>query len=251
MVLQLCEDHATRPGSNCIEIKHIMLISHQDGDQERPPATISDPSLLCLQNTIASKGRGILAMDESNATCGKRLESVGVENIEENRRAYRELLLTTPGLGQYISVSLHAPTSIHISTARSSSSILRLNHRSLFSPSTTCTCRAPSSLRRLFTSPPRPARPLSKPWLTRASSPASRSTRALCLSPTPTASHGAWVLMASTSDAPSTTRLEPGVSFLYRIVLHDSDHERRSLPFPSLSSPPLLSHQFHDEESTF
>ena len=43
------------------------------------------------------------AMDESNATCGKRLESVGLENTVENRQAYRELLVSTPGLGQYIS----------------------------------------------------------------------------------------------------------------------------------------------------
>ena len=42
-------------------------------------------------------------MDESNATCGKRLESIGLENTEANRQAYRELLVTTPGLGQYIS----------------------------------------------------------------------------------------------------------------------------------------------------
>lgn len=42
-------------------------------------------------------------MDESNATCGKRLDSIGVENTEDNRRAYRELLISTPGLGQYIS----------------------------------------------------------------------------------------------------------------------------------------------------
>lgn len=56
-----------------------------------------------LQGKIASKGRGILAMDESNATCGKRLESIGLENTEDNRRTYRELLVTTPGLGQYIS----------------------------------------------------------------------------------------------------------------------------------------------------
>lgn len=42
-------------------------------------------------------------MDESNATCGKRLESIGLENTVENRQAYRELLVTTPGLGQYIS----------------------------------------------------------------------------------------------------------------------------------------------------
>ena len=52
---------------------------------------------------MASTGRGILAMDESNATCGKRLESIGLENTEDSRRAYRELLVTTPGLGKYIS----------------------------------------------------------------------------------------------------------------------------------------------------
>lgn len=52
---------------------------------------------------IAQKGKGILASDESNATTGKRLESVGVENTEDNRRDWRELLYTAPGLGQYIS----------------------------------------------------------------------------------------------------------------------------------------------------
>jgi len=42
-------------------------------------------------------------MDESNATCGKRLDSIGVENTEDNRRAYRQLLISAPGLGQYCS----------------------------------------------------------------------------------------------------------------------------------------------------
>lgn len=42
-------------------------------------------------------------MDESNATCGKRLDSIGLENNEANRLAYRELLVTTPGIGNYIS----------------------------------------------------------------------------------------------------------------------------------------------------
>ena len=41
-------------------------------------------------------------MDESNATCGTRLEGVGVENTEENRRRYRELLITTKGMGEYV-----------------------------------------------------------------------------------------------------------------------------------------------------
>lgn len=52
---------------------------------------------------IAQRGRGILASDESNATTGKRLDSVSVDNTETNRRDWRELLYTAPGLGQYIS----------------------------------------------------------------------------------------------------------------------------------------------------
>jgi len=54
------------------------------------------------QQNMTKPGKGILAMDESNATCGSRLEGVGVENTEENRRRYRELLITTPNLGEYI-----------------------------------------------------------------------------------------------------------------------------------------------------
>lgn len=66
-------------------------------------ATKYDEELVKTAKSIASPGRGILAMDESNATCGKRLDSIGVENTEANRLAYRELLLSTPGLGKYIS----------------------------------------------------------------------------------------------------------------------------------------------------
>lgn len=59
--------------------------------------------LIKTAKTVASPGRGILAMDESNATCGKRLASIGLENTEANRQAYRQLLVSAPGLGQYIS----------------------------------------------------------------------------------------------------------------------------------------------------
>mmetsp|Transcript_19426 Transcript_19426/g.33602 ORF Transcript_19426/g.33602 Transcript_19426/m.33602 type:complete len:377 (-) Transcript_19426:527-1657(-) len=62
-----------------------------------------DEELIKTARTIASPGKGIMAMDESNATCGKRLDSIGVENTEPNRLAYRELLLTAPALGNYIS----------------------------------------------------------------------------------------------------------------------------------------------------
>ncbi|HFD81490.1 MAG TPA: fructose-bisphosphate aldolase class I [Gammaproteobacteria bacterium] len=59
-----------------------------------------------LQSTIddmVQEGRGILAADESLPTIAKRFKPIGVESTEENRRAYRSLLVTTPGLGEYIS----------------------------------------------------------------------------------------------------------------------------------------------------
>ncbi|MEO7478701.1 MAG: class I fructose-bisphosphate aldolase [Lysobacteraceae bacterium] len=52
---------------------------------------------------MVAAGKGIIAIDESTNTIAKRLASVGVESTEENRRAYREMLLTTPGLGEHIS----------------------------------------------------------------------------------------------------------------------------------------------------
>jgi fructose-bisphosphate aldolase class I len=52
---------------------------------------------------IAAPGKGILAVDESTKTIGKRLQSIGCENTEEARQAYRGLLFTAPNLGNYIS----------------------------------------------------------------------------------------------------------------------------------------------------
>lgn len=52
---------------------------------------------------IAAPGKGILAVDESTKTIGKRLQSIGIENTEENRQGYRGLLFNAPGLGKYIS----------------------------------------------------------------------------------------------------------------------------------------------------
>lgn len=61
------------------------------------------PTLADVARTLVSNKRGVLAADESIGTMSKRLESVGVEPTEENRRRYRELLLTTPGLSGSIS----------------------------------------------------------------------------------------------------------------------------------------------------
>ncbi len=52
---------------------------------------------------MVAEGKGIIAIDESTNTIAKRFESVGVENTEEHRRAYRQMLLTTPKLGDHIS----------------------------------------------------------------------------------------------------------------------------------------------------
>mmetsp|Transcript_26488 Transcript_26488/g.26136 ORF Transcript_26488/g.26136 Transcript_26488/m.26136 type:complete len:360 (-) Transcript_26488:38-1117(-) len=52
---------------------------------------------------IATPGKGILAADESTGTIGQRFSKINVENNYENRQAYRSLLFTTPGIGQYIS----------------------------------------------------------------------------------------------------------------------------------------------------
>jgi len=56
-----------------------------------------------VANAMVAPGKGILAMDESNPTCKRRFDSIGVEANEESRRAYRELLITAEGSGDYLS----------------------------------------------------------------------------------------------------------------------------------------------------
>jgi len=65
---------------------------------------------------MVAAGKGIIAIDESNATIAKRFAGVGIENSEENRRAYRELLLTTPKLGEHISGAILYDETIRQST---------------------------------------------------------------------------------------------------------------------------------------
>ena len=52
---------------------------------------------------LVAEGKGILAADESDGTIKKRFDSIGLESTEENRRAYRDLLFTTPGVEEFIS----------------------------------------------------------------------------------------------------------------------------------------------------
>ena len=59
--------------------------------------------LVANAKAMVAPGRGILAADESTGTIERRFKSINVENVEENRRAYRDMLFTTKGLGEFIS----------------------------------------------------------------------------------------------------------------------------------------------------
>ena len=55
-----------------------------------------------IASAMVAPGRGILAMDESHPTCNKRFEGLGIATTEEMRQAYRDMLVTAPGLSDYI-----------------------------------------------------------------------------------------------------------------------------------------------------
>ena len=59
--------------------------------------------LIDIAKHMVQKGKGILAADESNPTCAKRLDSIGVESTYEMRNEYRDMLFTTENLENYIS----------------------------------------------------------------------------------------------------------------------------------------------------
>ena len=65
--------------------------------------TTHDNDLQTVAQALVAPGKGILAADESTPTITKRFETIGLESTEEHRRTYREMLLTTPHLGEYIS----------------------------------------------------------------------------------------------------------------------------------------------------
>jgi fructose-bisphosphate aldolase class I len=58
---------------------------------------------IATAKAMVAEGKGLLAMDESTPTCNKRFEKVGIPQTEGNRRSYRELIVTTPCLGEFIS----------------------------------------------------------------------------------------------------------------------------------------------------
>jgi fructose-bisphosphate aldolase class I len=59
--------------------------------------------LINTARNLVADDKGLLAMDESTGTCNKRFAKFGIPQTEESRRQYREMLVTTPGLGESIS----------------------------------------------------------------------------------------------------------------------------------------------------
>jgi len=69
--------------------------------------------LVAVANHIGTPGKGITACDEGPGTIGDRFEAVGIENTEENRRAYRQMLFETPNANKYLSAAILDPETIY------------------------------------------------------------------------------------------------------------------------------------------
>jgi fructose-bisphosphate aldolase class I len=67
------------------------------------PLKMNTKMLIATAGAMVAGDKGLLAMDESNPTCNKRFALLGIPQTEDARRAYRELIVTTPGLGECIS----------------------------------------------------------------------------------------------------------------------------------------------------
>lgn len=72
--------------------------------------------LIAIANAIVTPGKGILAADESSPTIQKRFKAIDVESTEDNRRAYRQMLFTTPGVSDFISGVILFDETIHQKT---------------------------------------------------------------------------------------------------------------------------------------
>jgi fructose-bisphosphate aldolase class I len=69
--------------------------------------------LINTARALVADHKGLLAMDESTPTCNKRFAKLGIPQTEEARRSYREMIVTTPGLGESISGAILYDETIH------------------------------------------------------------------------------------------------------------------------------------------
>lgn len=78
---------------------------------------MSAAELEATAKAMVANGKGILAIDESTPTIGKRFDTINLESTEENRRAYRDLLITNPGGKEFISGMILFDETIRQSTS--------------------------------------------------------------------------------------------------------------------------------------
>jgi fructose-bisphosphate aldolase class I len=86
---------------------------------ERPQ--VNAQQLMQTAQALVGGDKGLLAMDESNPTCNKRFAPLGIPQTEASRRAYRELIVTTAGLGESISGAILYDESIRQKTSKGTS----------------------------------------------------------------------------------------------------------------------------------
>ncbi len=92
---------------------------------------MKNETLESVARKLVAPGKGILAADESSGTIEKRLKSIGVASTEQNRRAYRELLFTTTGAGEFISGVILFDETIRQKTRDGSTFVEALEHQAI------------------------------------------------------------------------------------------------------------------------
>jgi fructose-bisphosphate aldolase class I len=88
---------------------------------------MAQQDLAKIARAMVAKGKGILAADESFGTIEKRFKSIGIASTEEHRRAYREMLFTTPDWAEYISGVIMFDETIRHATADGRSFVKLMN----------------------------------------------------------------------------------------------------------------------------
>jgi fructose-bisphosphate aldolase, class I len=92
---------------------------------------MSATELYNVAKAMVAKGKGILAIDESFPSIKKRFDSINIESTEENRRIYREILITTPGAAEHISGMILFDETIHQSTAKGETFVAALERQGI------------------------------------------------------------------------------------------------------------------------
>jgi len=94
----------------------LAMTTHKAGAFSVGGTFLSTAEKAALEKTaeaVATAGKGIAACDEGPATIGGRFEAVGVENSEENRRLYRQMLFEAPGGENYVSAVILDPETLY------------------------------------------------------------------------------------------------------------------------------------------